>query len=509
MYVYNFYVKGNERGQSAWSKWIFENAKILNADFNKHLLYLTIQYEDGVYLEVIDFTPKLKDFDLEFILYLDRKSVIYNTYLDGITNETYFQLPYKVTDTEHFKVIDDKGFELPYRIDDDICYIKGIHCPIAIGFVYKSLWQLPLEYLLGDKLTKGFTKVENGKVIIYTNGLELTSDEIRQNLAHEMEHARQFQKAINGDEEAAKQIKELYAIEDLEQRNKHPLEIEAENNKTKLESELSGNDTNGQGNRAVQSGNDEKLGNEGFNKSLDENGRVIERGSREEGLGGDNAQIQRDAEQNRGEVQGSFTADTRPIEERTKSIKSEEEANAILDEAVQTEKEVIPWKVTLENAEDFYQQFKAKGLDTKAIREAISNNDVELANMIAAKQLASERLIKDIANELLNTTDKARYAELYEAMTHLANISKKLSSASGRTLNAQKVVNKARQFFSLTTLEEEGLQSLADLLSVDIKSLNFTRNISDLKKELYQKISKYNDGIFFDELTNDTSTLEA
>ena len=67
LYVYNFYVKGNERGQSAWSKWKFENAKILNADFNKHLLYLTVQYNDGVYLEVIDFTPKLKDFiELKF-----------------------------------------------------------------------------------------------------------------------------------------------------------------------------------------------------------------------------------------------------------------------------------------------------------------------------------------------------------------------------------------------------------------------------------------------------------
>lgn len=147
IYVYNFYVKGNERGQSAWSKWVFENAKILNADFNKHLLYLTIQYDDGVYLEVIDFTPKLKDFDLEVILYLDRKCIIYDTYQNGITNETYFRLPYKVTDIEHFKVINDKGFELPYRIDEDICYIKDMHFPIAIGFVYKSLWQLPTIYV--------------------------------------------------------------------------------------------------------------------------------------------------------------------------------------------------------------------------------------------------------------------------------------------------------------------------------------------------------------------------
>ena len=147
LYVYNFYVKGNERGQSAWSKWKFENAKILNADFDKHLLYLTIQYADGVYLEVIDFTPKLKDFDLEFILYLDRKFITSSINYNEDTKESSFNLPYEVTDTNNFKVIDTKGFELRYRIEDNICYIKEKPQTIATGFVYKSLWQLPTIYV--------------------------------------------------------------------------------------------------------------------------------------------------------------------------------------------------------------------------------------------------------------------------------------------------------------------------------------------------------------------------
>ena len=262
----------------------------------------------------------------------------------------------------------------------------------------------PLEYLLGDKLTKGFTKVENGKVIIYTNGLALTSDEIRQNLAHEMEHARQFQKALNGDEEAAKQIEELDQLwrTDKEAAKKHPLEVEAENNKTKLESELSGNGTNGQRYRENEPNNANEFSNERFNSSLSKNGEPIERGSREQSIRRASTEIRGDAEQNRGEVQGNSTADTRPIEEQAKSVKSEETAYELITKAAQTyTKDEIPFKVTLENAENLYLQFKDKGLDIAAIREAISNNDVETANLIAAKQTAAQRLIKDIANELI------------------------------------------------------------------------------------------------------------
>ncbi len=104
---------------------------------------------------------------------------------------------------------------------------------------------------------------------------------------------------------------------------------------------------------------------------------------------------------------GSSAADTRPIEERAKSIKSENEASQLIDEAAQSySKDTIPWKITAENAEDYYQKLRAKGLETTAIKEAISNKDVELANLIASKQLAAERLIRDIADELTKTTDE-------------------------------------------------------------------------------------------------------
>lgn len=161
LYVYNFYVKGNQRGQSAWSKWEFEG-KILNADFDKHLLYLTVQYEDGVYLEVIDFTPRLKDFSLDFLLYLDRKEVINELSTDE--NGSYFNLPYKIEDTTHFKIVDNRGFNLSYKIEENKCYVKSSHTPLMIGFTYKSLWQLPIIYVRQN--AEGISKVVEGTLML-------------------------------------------------------------------------------------------------------------------------------------------------------------------------------------------------------------------------------------------------------------------------------------------------------------------------------------------------------
>ena len=60
IYVYNYYYSSEQKAQSAWSKWVF-GGKILNVDFKENFMYLTIQYEDGIYLEKMNFTPKHKE----------------------------------------------------------------------------------------------------------------------------------------------------------------------------------------------------------------------------------------------------------------------------------------------------------------------------------------------------------------------------------------------------------------------------------------------------------------
>jgi hypothetical protein len=54
IYVYKIYFLAEDKLQSSWSRWSFaEGARVLNAGFINTNLYLMLQREDGVYLEVL------------------------------------------------------------------------------------------------------------------------------------------------------------------------------------------------------------------------------------------------------------------------------------------------------------------------------------------------------------------------------------------------------------------------------------------------------------------------
>ena len=106
---------------------------------------LTIQYNDGIYLEVIDFTPRLKGFELDFLIYLDRKVDI-NSFT-AVNDKYKFALPYGIEDNTNFKVVDTKGFNLTYTIDSGYCFIKKNVTGVKIGFTYSSKWQIPTIYV--------------------------------------------------------------------------------------------------------------------------------------------------------------------------------------------------------------------------------------------------------------------------------------------------------------------------------------------------------------------------
>ncbi len=101
VYVYKYYWRGNEKLQSAWSRWRFEDCTILNIDFIESLLYILTQRADGVYLEKMNVAPKQVDVNSTYLTHLDRRlqddspsvSASYNSSLD----ETTWTLPYDVS----------------------------------------------------------------------------------------------------------------------------------------------------------------------------------------------------------------------------------------------------------------------------------------------------------------------------------------------------------------------------------------------------------------------------
>lgn len=79
-------------------------------------------------------------------------------------------------------------------INEDIEDVKDVI--VKIGTEYKGDTPLKDKYVYG-----GSTGVENGKVVIYTNTKDLTPEEVRNNLFHELQHARRFQEYLSGNKE--------------------------------------------------------------------------------------------------------------------------------------------------------------------------------------------------------------------------------------------------------------------------------------------------------------------
>lgn len=165
IYVYNYYYSSEQKAQSAWSKWVFENTKILNVDFHDNWMYLVTQYEDGVYLEKMNFTPKNKEIGLNYLFYLDRKVYLTGDSLttDEEKNITTFSLPYTPVNT--VTVINDKGFPLDYTIDENnTVTIQGSVNSLVVGNSFTSRWEMPLIYYRHQ--TQNGTKVVEGTLML-------------------------------------------------------------------------------------------------------------------------------------------------------------------------------------------------------------------------------------------------------------------------------------------------------------------------------------------------------
>lgn len=177
LYVYNYYYNSEQKVQSAWHKWLFEGT-IIGIDFVENYLYLTIQYDDGIYLEYIDTTPQQTELNLDFLFYLDRKfrdfnldddiSLIYSE----IDNTTTLNIPYPIQDFTNFMVIDSNGVPLNIvertiseSTTETIIKVEGKHEDITCGFTYYSEWRLGNIYY--RKMTQqGTPRVVEGTLML-------------------------------------------------------------------------------------------------------------------------------------------------------------------------------------------------------------------------------------------------------------------------------------------------------------------------------------------------------
>lgn len=174
IYVYNYYYSSEAKAQSAWNKWYFENAKILNADFNKNYLYLTIQYSDGIYLERMNFSAKLTENNLKYLFYLDRKVYLDSTDLtyNSTTGLTSFTKPYNIIN--NITILDEKGFPIDYTILGNTISISGEYTKLILGNTFLSDWIMGTIYLR-QQSSNGSMRAKEGTLMLKDINLSYTN----------------------------------------------------------------------------------------------------------------------------------------------------------------------------------------------------------------------------------------------------------------------------------------------------------------------------------------------
>jgi len=100
LYVYKYIWQGNQKVLSSWGKWEFNStATVRHFTFIENVLYLLIEYPDGMYLEKVNVATGLVDTGQTFITHLDRRvdqTKVTSMSYDPYGNFTVFTLPYTI-----------------------------------------------------------------------------------------------------------------------------------------------------------------------------------------------------------------------------------------------------------------------------------------------------------------------------------------------------------------------------------------------------------------------------
>lgn len=96
LYTYRFFWDGNDKAQSAWSRWTLTDSPVLHrAEFIESVLWLVAEYADGVYLLKLPFNADAAEPTMGMTVNLDRRTSLTGVYSAG-TDLTTWTTPYDV-----------------------------------------------------------------------------------------------------------------------------------------------------------------------------------------------------------------------------------------------------------------------------------------------------------------------------------------------------------------------------------------------------------------------------
>ena len=204
----------------------------------------------------------------------------------------------------------------------------------------------------------------------------------------------------------------------------------------------------------------------------------------------------------------------------TAKVADVEDVGTVLNKTIELDPEIsgTTWEAIAKDADKMADVMLAAedlGLN-KELTEALSMNDVKTMDEITRKVLAAQKLSSQLGDRLAALGENPTMEQMKSIIDLIDTVSrytKETGSASGRSLQARKFVNKAVETFGslrLSQLTKEGINTISDLLSTEINKiidLNFTRGqaltAQEMKQTLMEQLLQNTDSPFIQLLSED------
>lgn len=178
LYIYKYLFVDNQRLQSSWSYWDFNDARVLGGGFINSIIYLVLDRHGVITLESISFTYNTKDYEEyePYRVYVDRKVIlpaITSDCYDAINDRTRIDMKTIYGDTLYsdttYCLIDSTGFfrqwNLSDLIDGKYVYLNGnwtgTHFIEGESYKFKAVFS---EIMIRKKDDNGVTAYTEGRL---------------------------------------------------------------------------------------------------------------------------------------------------------------------------------------------------------------------------------------------------------------------------------------------------------------------------------------------------------
>lgn len=166
LYVYKYFNQGDQRVQSAWGKFTFRDATILDMQFLDTTLYIVMKRGSSTVLEKIRLESGRKDIGSTYVTTLDRRiDSGYTASYNASTNKTTYTLPYTITDNASMSVVTKTGLVLPTtKVSSTSLSVPGDYTTnVWIGDRYTMLYQFSESNLKAPNQTGGLNTITTGR----------------------------------------------------------------------------------------------------------------------------------------------------------------------------------------------------------------------------------------------------------------------------------------------------------------------------------------------------------